>query len=102
MKVKISVDIHKEGNNNAHILAMVAANNGTNTIIDISDIKGFIQWKRIEYPNMNKDLSWRKDSGEDAINIYEEVGGPTLTLTWKEVHELVPAADENDLKDINI
>lgn len=103
MQIKISVDIHAQGDNNAAILAMVAANNSGKLLMDISDIKGFLKWKKVEYPAMNKDLSWKKDSGQSNLYIFEDSSSvPTLILTWKEVHELVPAADANDLKDINI
>lgn len=102
MKTKINVEIHQEGHNNASILAMVAHNNAGANTIEPRDIIGLIKWKKVEYPAMNRLLSYQLFT--DGISIFEGEEGcfATLSLTWKEVHELVPAADENDLKEINI
>ena len=67
MKQKIKVDIHKSGNCNADILAMVAENNGTGPYVSMSDIKGLLKYSRIKWPTTYAELTYSKDSGYDIL-----------------------------------
>lgn len=101
MTKKIKVDILREGSNNSGVLAMVAANNAGTLDISKSDIIGFLTWRKVEYPAMNKELTFRTRRNEDYSELYIYEDGkdrPTLSLTWVEVHEL--ATNPDDLKDV--
>jgi hypothetical protein len=86
MKLKIGVEIHKEGENNSSVLAMVASNNGGRIPISDQDIIGYIKFKRIERPHINAELSFER--AETNALVITEKGEPTISLTWKEVYEL--------------
>lgn len=89
MKKKIAVEIHKSGSLSQEIISAIQNMNEGNVSFSPDDLTGFIRMKSAMYPIVYAQLSTNYNVGEKRLDISEDGGETfTLSLTWKEVHEL--------------
>lgn len=95
MKQKINVSIHKKGDHTSEILEMVASMNDGKAKISLGDLQGYLKARAARWPNLSNDLGYIREGDGETLDISSD-GGETfsLSLTWKEVWELDPAATE--------
>lgn len=96
MKQKISVEIHKKGDHTNEILEMVASMNDGKAKISIADLQSYLKARAARWPTLSNDLGYVREGEGETLDISSD-GGETfsLSLTWKEVWELEPAAAES-------
>lgn len=86
-QTKISVEIHKHGDENEYLLKLVANVNSRGYEISSQAIGYYLLVKNAIHPEY-KNLFFTFE-GEDTLHISEDGGKTfTLTLTWKEVETL--------------
>ena len=89
MKTKISVDIHKSGQENDFILKAVANHNSGKAIFRYLDLIGYCSMQNAVYPSIREMETIKTEDKFPVIHVSEDKGKTfTLTLTWKEVYEL--------------
>lgn len=108
MRTKISIEIHKAGSENDVLTRMVATVNEGRAQISMGEIAAYLNVRNAIYPTIHKFASMP----EDGSLLISEDGGKTytITLTWKEVHELSDTEKEiqqeletaDDIKNVNI
>ena len=98
MKTKISVEIHKSGENNHLIVDHIAANNEGQVNVNYEYLLTALAMQRVKYSTINKELCMLP-TGINEYSISEDNGKTfTLTLTWKEIHELAETEEQANVQ----
>lgn len=88
MQTKIGVEIHKAGENNHLIFDLIAANNENKVPVNYEFLLTTLAMQRVKFPTLNKNLVLLP-TGVNEYSISEDNGETfTLSLQFKEVHEL--------------